>query len=109
MFHLVVFLMMFFHRHAKIDRRQEGEDKGLDESHQQFEKHHEHIEQDGYDGYTITQCRGHLAKNVYQADETHRNDVAGGDVGKKSDHQHKGLGKYANDFYQGDNGQRGQF
>ena len=87
----LMFLMMFFNGQAKIYRRQKGEDKSLDKGYQQFKEHHKNIEQNGYDGNAVGQSGRHFGKNIDQADKAHDNDMTGGNIGKKPDHQYKGL------------------
>ena len=86
-------------RHADVDGAQQGEDKCLDEGHQQFQTAHEYVEEDGHHRHTVAEGGCHLPEDEYQRDETQHNDVAGGDVGKKTDHQHERLREDADQLH----------
>lgn len=86
--------------HSDIDGTEQCEDESLDEGDQQFKAAHEDVEEHGDYGYTVADGRGHLTEDEDQGDETQHDDVAGGDVGEKSYHQHERFGEDADDFHE---------
>jgi len=78
---------------ADEDRREEGEDEGLQERHQQFQQVHEGHEDEGHDG-PYACARDAFARIAEDEDQAHQREddgVTGGDVGEKSDEQGEGL------------------
>ena len=86
--------------HADVHCAQQGENERLDERYQQLHQAHEDIEEDGNRGDSQTNGWVHLPEDENQRNESQRDDVAGGDVGEKSHHQHKRLGKNTDYLHQ---------
>ena len=101
---MFMFFMMFFNCQSKINGRKKGKNKSLDKGNQQFKEHHKYVKRmDTMETPYASPVR-HFAKNINQADKSHGNNMTCRDIGKKSDHQHKGFGKYTDDFNQRHNG-----
>ena len=49
MFRVMFFLVMLLNRKPEIDCGEERENESLDKGHQEFEEHHEYVEQNGND------------------------------------------------------------
>lgn len=89
-------------RHADEQRRQDGEDVGLDVGHQQLQDRHEDGHEDGDDAHHATHARAiHAADDENQRHEHHDDDVAGQDVGEQTDHQGERLGDGGDEFDDG--------
>ena len=85
--------------HTDVDSAQQGEDKRLDEGHQQFQTAHEDVEEDGHHRHAVAEGGRHLPEDEYQRDEAQHDNVAGRDVGEKTDHQHERLREDADQLH----------
>ncbi len=54
--------------------------------------------------YAICQAGRHLGKNIDKRDKAHHHNMAGRNIGKKSDHQYQRLGKHTQHLNKGHNG-----
>ena len=91
--------MFCSHGHTGEHGGQQGEYECLDEGDDAFQQSHENIEDQGYDGNAIAETDAHSAKDEDERDDAEGDDMAGGDVGKKSHHQHERLGEDSDDFH----------
>ena len=92
--------------HANVHRTEQGEDECLDERHQQLHQSHEDVEENGDRRHSPADNRVHLAEDENQRDERQGDDVAGGDVGEESHHQHERLGEDTDGLHQRHDRQR---
>ncbi len=100
-FHYGCFFFVFLpDGHADVHRTEQREDERLDERHQQLHQTHEDVEEDGDRRDRPTDGRVHLPEDENQRHERQGDDVAGGDVGEKSHHQHERLGEDADGLHQ---------
>ena len=89
------------HGHTGEHGGEQGEDESLDEGHDALQQAHEDIEDEGDDGHAVAQPDAHATEDEDERDDAEGDDVAGGDVGEESHHQHEGLGEDTDDFHKG--------
>ena len=92
--------------HADVHRAQQRKDERLNEGHQELHQSHEDIKEKGNRGDSPTDSGGHLTENENQRHESQRDDVASGDIGEKSHHQHERFGEDTDGFHQRHDRQR---
>ena len=96
---MLVFVF-FLHGHAREECREQRKDESLDEGHDTFQQSHKDVEKERHEGDTIAKGRTvQAAEDEDQGDDTEGDDVACGDVGEKTDHQHERLGKNADELH----------
>ena len=94
---MFVFLL---HGHAREQGGKQGENESLDKGDDAFQKPHKHVENERNEGNAVAKGGAvQTAKDEYQGNDTERDDMAGGDVGEKTDHQHEGLRENADELH----------
>jgi len=91
-------MIMLFHGHSEIEGGKECENISLDECHQQFQEAHEYAESNGYRRNGHTQHAFDISEDKDQAHEAQDDDMPGGNVRKKTDHEDERLGENAKEF-----------
>ena len=92
--------------HTDVHRAEQREDESLDERHQKLHQTHEDVKENGNRRHGPTDGRVHLTEDENQRDKRQRDDVAGGDVGEESHHQHERLREDTDSLHQRHDRQR---
>lgn len=86
-------MVRLLNRRPDVSRAQHREDEGLQESNQQFQRHHEQCQRDGRGcaSHRAAHAGPGFAEDEDEAHKTEDHDVTRRDVGKKTEQQREGL------------------
>ena len=87
-------MVRLFHRHADVERGEHGENESLQIGHQTFQQRDKDTEEDAHHRHSATHKGAKkIAEDKDEEDKSEDDNMAGGHIGKETNHQYDGFGK----------------